>query len=103
VRAIHPEMEEAVRILGGGRLVAIRKVVGPLLKRTLAGGWLLIFVPAAQELSTAVFLIGPQTRVVSVVLLDMTEEGRMEQLAALGTMLLLIVTAVVLIGVKLLG
>ncbi|MCW1934947.1 ABC transporter permease [Pararhodobacter zhoushanensis] len=103
VRAINPEMEEAVRILGGGQFTAIRKVVAPLLKRTLASGWILMFVPAAQELSTAVFLVGPHTRVVSVVLLDMSEEGTFERLAALGSVLLLIIAAIVLIGVKLLG
>ena len=103
VRAIHPEMEEAVRILGGGRVTAIRHVVGPLLKRTLAGGWLLIFVPAAQELSTAIFLVGPSTRVVSVVLLDLSEEGELEKLAALGSLLLIIIVAVVAVGVKYLG
>ncbi len=103
VRSIHPEMEEAVRILGGGRTTAIRRVVGPLLKRTLAGGWLLIFVPAAQELSTAIFLVGPTTRVVSVVLLDLSEEGEMEKLAALGSVLLIIIVAVVALGVRYLG
>ncbi|TKT82490.1 iron ABC transporter permease [Aquamicrobium sp. LC103] len=103
MRSIHPEMEDAVRILGGGRLSVIRSVVGPLLKRTLAGGWLLIFVLAAQELSTAIFLVGPNTRVVSVVLLDLSEEGRMEVLAALGTLLLLMIVAVVAIGVRYLG
>lgn len=103
VRAIHPEMEEAVRILGGGQLMAVRKVVAPLLKRTLASGWILIFVPAAQELSTAVFLVGPNTRVVSVVLLDMSEEGLMERLSALGSVLLLIIVAVLAIGIRFLG
>ncbi|WP_205421229.1 ABC transporter permease [Rhizobium terrae] len=103
VRSIHPEMEEAVRILGGGRTTALRHVVGPLLKRTLAGGWLLIFVPAAQELSTAIFLVGPTTRVVSVVLLDLSEEGELEKLAALGSVLLIIIVAVVALGMKYLG
>ncbi|MCB1389966.1 MAG: iron ABC transporter permease [Rhodobacteraceae bacterium] len=103
VRAVNPEMEEAVRILGGGQFTAIRKVVAPLLKRTLASGWILMFVPAAQELSTAVFLVGPHTRVVSVVLLDMSEEGTFERLAALGSVLLAIIAAIVLIGVRLLG
>ncbi|CDN56851.1 ABC Fe3+ siderophore transporter, inner membrane subunit (plasmid) [Neorhizobium galegae bv. officinalis bv. officinalis str. HAMBI 1141] len=103
VRSIHPEMEEAVRILGGGRVTALRHVVGPLLKRTLAGGWLLIFVPAAQELSTAIFLVGPTTRVVSVVLLDLSEEGELEKLAALGSLLLIIIVAVVAIGMRYLG
>jgi iron(III) transport system permease protein len=103
IRAIHPEMEDAVRILGGGRLEAVRSVVAPLLKRTLAGGWLLIFVPAAQELSTAIFLVGPNTRVVSVVLLDLSEEGQLELLSALGTLLLLIIVAVVAVGFRYLG
>src|SRR5205085_10417996 len=35
IRSINPEMEEAVRVLGGSRLLAMRKVVGPLLKRSL--------------------------------------------------------------------
>jgi iron(III) transport system permease protein len=78
-------------------------VVGPLLKRTLAGGWLLIFVPAAQELSTAIFLVGPTTRVVSVVLLDLSEEGELEKLAALGSILLIIIVAVVALGMRYLG
>ena len=33
IRSINPEMEEAVRILGGGRLTAIRRVLAPLLKK----------------------------------------------------------------------
>ncbi|MBO0765593.1 MAG: iron ABC transporter permease [Hyphomicrobiaceae bacterium] len=103
IRSIHPEMEDAVLILGGGRLTAVANVVAPLLKRTLAGAWLLIFVPAAQELSTAVFLVGPTTRVVSVVLLDMSEEGRMELLAALGAVLLVIIVAVVALGLRMMG
>jgi len=103
IRAIHPEMEEAVRSLGGGRLTAIQHVVGPLLKRTLFAGWLLIFIPAAQELSTAIFLIGPKTRLVSVLVLDMSEEGRYEHLAALGCVLLVILSVVVWAGFKVAG
>src|SRR5262245_14231330 len=37
MRSINPEMEEAVRILGGGRLLAIRKVLAPLLKKVSPG------------------------------------------------------------------
>ena len=60
MRSINPEMEEAVRILGGGRLLAIRKVLAPLLKRNLAGAWILVFIPATRELSSAIFLVGPE-------------------------------------------
>ena len=95
IRAINPEMEEAVRILGGGRLLAIRKVMAPLMKRGLVGAWLLVFIPATRELSTAMFLYGPKTRTMSVMLMDMSEEGNFEHLAALGFLLLLATLAIV--------
>jgi iron(III) transport system permease protein len=103
IASIHPEMEEAVRVLGGGRLTAIRRVVAPLLKRTLVGAWILVFIPACQELSTAIFLTGPNTRVISVLMLDFSEEGRLEQLSALGGVLLLITVVIVAVGFRVVG
>ena len=103
IRAINPEMEEAVRILGGGRLLAIRKVMAPLMKRGLIGAWLLVFIPATRELSTAMFLYGPKTRTMSVMLMDMSEEGNFEHLAALGFLLLLATLAIVGLASALLG
>ena len=103
IRSINPEMEEAVRILGGGRFLAARKVLIPLMKNSLIGAWLLVFIPATRELSTAMFLYGPKTRTMSVMLLDLSEEGNFEQLAALGFMLLVATMVIVGIGAKLLG
>jgi iron(III) transport system permease protein len=103
LRSLNPELEEAVRILGGGRLLVLRKVVMPLLKKTLIGAFMLVFVIATRELSTAVFLTGPQSRVMSVLTLDMSEQGQYEILSAMGVMLLLMTTIVVAIGMKLAG
>ncbi len=103
VRALNPELEEAVRILGGGRLVVMGRVVVPLLKKTLVGAFILVFVICTKELSTAVFLTGPASRVVSVLTLDLSEQGNYETLAAMGVVLVVIVTAVVGIGMKLAG
>ena len=103
IRSINPEMEEAVRILGGGRLVAIRKVMAPLMKRNLIGAWLLVFIPATRELSSALFLYGPKTRTMSVMLMDMSEEGNFEQLAALGFLLLAATLVIVGLASALLG
>ncbi len=103
IRSINPEMEEAVRILGGGRFLAARKVLVPLMKNSLIGAWLLVFIPATRELSTAMFLYGPKTRTMSVMLLDLSEEGNFEQLAALGFMLLAATVVIVGVGSKLLG
>lgn len=103
VRALNPELEEAVRILGGGRITVLARVVVPLLKKTLVGAFVLVFVICTKELSTAVFLTGPASRVVSVLTLDLSEQGNYETLAAMGVVLVVIVTAVVAVGMKLAG
>ena len=103
LQSINPEMEEAVRILGGGRLTAIRSVVAPLLKKSLAGGWILVFIPATRELSTAIFLTGPHTQVISVVLFDLSSEGNFEVLSALSDVLLIATIVVVAIGFRAVG
>ncbi|TGD95117.1 ABC transporter permease [Methylobacterium nonmethylotrophicum] len=103
LRALNPEMEEAVRILGGTRTRAVTRVVVPLLKKSLIGSWLLVFIPAVRELSTALFLVGPNTRVISVMMLDLSENGSFETLAALGFVLLAATIAIVLLGYRLVG
>jgi len=103
MRSFNPEMEEAVRILGGTRLTAIRRVVAPLLKRSLVGAWLLVFIPATRELSAAIFLYGPNTRTMSVMLFDLSEEGNFEHLAALGLLLLVGTVAIVALGYRVIG
>lgn len=103
VRSLHPELEEAVRIHGGGRLTALRMVVGPLLKKSLLGVWILVFVIASRELSTAMFLTGPESRVISILTLDLSEQGEYEILAAMGVVLLVVTTLVVALGMRLLG
>jgi iron(III) transport system permease protein len=103
MRSVNPEMEEAVRILGGGRLLAIRKVLAPLLKKNLAGAWILVFIPATRELSSAIFLVGPNTRVIAVMLFDLSEEGNFEVLSALGTILLVVSIVIAAVGYKIIG
>jgi iron(III) transport system permease protein len=103
MRSLNPEMEEAVRILGGNRLTALKRVVAPLLKRNLLGAWLLIFIPATRELSSAIFLYGPNTKVVSVMIFDMSEEGNFEYLAALALLLQVLTLPMLWIGQRALG
>jgi iron(III) transport system permease protein len=98
IRGLNPELEDAVRILGGGRITAVRRVVAPLLKGSLVGAWLLVFIPGTRELSTAIFLYGPNTRVMSVELLSLTDEGALEPAAALGLLLLAVMIVIVGIG-----
>jgi len=103
LRAINPELEDAARILGGGRLLALRKVVGPLLRRGLAGAFILVFIPATRELSSAIFLYTTGTQVLSVLLFDKSDEGNFELLSSMGLILVVVTVALVLVGFRLVG
>ncbi|HEX4236046.1 MAG TPA: iron ABC transporter permease [Caldimonas sp.] len=103
IRSIHPDLEDAVRILGGSRLTAVRRVVLPLLKRSLAGAFILVFIPGTRELSSAIFLYSINTQVLSVLLFDKSDEGNFEMLASIGLVLVVITVALILLGFRLLG
>ena len=72
-------------------------------RRACVGTWLLVFIPATRELSTAIFLVAAQTRVISVMMLDLSENGSFETLAALGFFLLGATILIVLLGYKIVG
>src|SRR5262245_8588761 len=103
IRSINPELEEASRILGGGRLLTMRRVVAPLLKRGLAGAFILVFIPATRELSSAIFLYTTGTQVLSVLLFDKSDEGNFELLSAMGLILVIVTVALVLAGFRVVG
>lgn len=103
IRSINPELEDAVRTLGGTRFTAIRRVVAPLLKRNLAGAFILVFIPATRELSAAIFLYSINTQVLSVLLFDKSDEGNFEMLASIGLILVFITVVLILIGFRLMG
>jgi iron(III) transport system permease protein len=103
IRSINPELEDAIRTLGGTRFTAIRYVVAPLLKRSLAGAFILVFIPATRELSTAIFLYSIHTQVLSVLLFDKSDEGNFEMLASIGLVLVVVTVALILVGFRLMG
>jgi len=103
IRSINPELEDAVRILGGSRALALRRVVMPLLQRGLAGAFILVFIPATRELSSAIFLYTTGTQVLSVLLFDKSDEGNFEILASIGLVLVIVTVALVMIGFRVIG
>src|SRR5260370_34191300 len=76
--AISTQLEEAVRSLGGSQLTSVRHVIVPLLRKHLLSGWILVFILAIRELSVVVFLAGPGSRTISMLLLDYSESGNLE-------------------------
>jgi Binding-protein-dependent transport system inner membrane component len=53
---IHPELEDASRILGATRLQSLRQITAPLLRTGVIATWCLIFIGVMRELSAAIVL-----------------------------------------------
>jgi iron(III) transport system permease protein len=100
---VHADLEDAARILGANRLVALRDVTVPLLGAGLASAWLLVFLPSLRELSSSILLFTSRSRVVSVVIYTLYEEGLWEAVSSLGVLLLGITLVIVALSQRFLG
>jgi iron(III) transport system permease protein len=96
-KSIHPELEEASRIVGANRLVSLKDVTAPLARSGLIAAWSFIFIGVIRELSASILLFAPASKVVSVVIFDLKEEGQVGVIAVLGILLLLVSFAVILV------
>jgi iron(III) transport system permease protein len=96
-RAVHPELEDASRILGATRLQALRHVTAPLLRTSVIATWCFVFVSVIRELSAAVILFTSETKVISVLIFDLKESGDLGAIAVLGLCMLAITFAVVIL------
>jgi len=102
-RGVHAELEEAGRILGGGRLRVLREITAPLAKSGIIATWCFIFIGVIRELSASIILFTPNTKVMSVVIMDLKEEGQFGAIAVLGLFMLLMTFATVALMQRLLG
>jgi iron(III) transport system permease protein len=102
-RGIHPELEEAGRILGAGRLRVLREITAPLALSGIIATWCFIFIGVIRELSASIILFTPNTKVMSVVIFDLKEEGQFGAIAVLGLFMLAMTFAVVVLIQTVLG
>jgi iron(III) transport system permease protein len=93
---IHPELEEASRILGATRLQSLWRITAPLLRTGVIATWCFIFIGVMRELSAAIVLFTSQTKVLSVLIYDLNESGDLAAIAVLGIAMLVITFGVVL-------
>jgi iron(III) transport system permease protein len=81
---IHRELEEAAYTSGASWWTTFRRVLLPLLSPAFWAGWIFVFLLSAKELSMSVLLAGPQSRVVSVMMFDLWNNGQVVEVAAFG-------------------
>jgi len=102
-RGVHAELEEAGRILGAGRLRVLGEITAPLARSGIIATWCFIFIGVIRELSASIILFTPDTKVMSVVIFDLKEEGQFGAIAVLGLFMLLMTFATVTLMQTLLG
>jgi len=94
-KAVHPELEDASRILGATRLRALAQITAPLLRTSVIATWCFIFVGVIRELSAAVMLFTSETKVLSVLIYDLNESGDLAAIAVLGLLMLILTFGIV--------
>jgi len=102
-RSVHPELEEAGRILGASRLRALWQITAPLLRTSVIATWCFIFVGVIRELSAAIMLFTSKTKVMSVLIYDLNESGDLAAIAVLGLLMLVITFTIVALANSLRG
>jgi iron(III) transport system permease protein len=101
--AIHPELEEASRILGATRMTTLRRITAPLVRASLVAAWCFIFIGVVRELSAAIMLFTARTKVLSVVIYDLNESGDLGAIAVLGISMLIGTFVIVALANRLVG
>ncbi len=103
IGAVNPDLENAARTLGASRIRALWTVTAPLLRRGILASWLLVFIPAIRELSSAIFLFTPRTATMTTQIFDFSDAGNYEAVATLAVVILAITLTIVTLAYRLLG
>ena len=98
IKTISPDLERASRILGADQITTFSRITLPLMKPGMVSGWMLIFIPVMRELSVAVFLITPQTNVMTTLIYNYKDGGNYEAVCATSIVLLAGTMLIVMLG-----
>ncbi len=102
-RTIPADLEEAGRNLGAGRLRVLGEITAPLARSGLIASWCFVFIGVIRELSASIILFTPSTKVMSVVIFDLKEEGQFGAIAVLGLFMLVMTFGIVVLMQRVLG
>src|SRR5262249_47412749 len=100
-RQVDPSLEETARITGAGWGRTLRSITVPLTRPGLFAGWLLVFVPALQELSASVLLFSSGSITLAVAVYNLYETGALEPVAALAVVSMVIIAAAIALAARL--
>ena len=81
----------------------LRDITAPLARSGVIAAWCFIFIGLIRELSASIILFTPATKVMSVVIFDLKEEGQFGAIAVLGLVMLVMTFATVALVQRVLG
>jgi iron(III) transport system permease protein len=81
-------LEEAARVSGASRWQSVRDVLVPLLTPALRSSWILVFIPALQELTLSALLVGPRSQTLGFAVFNLQDGGLINLAAALSVVML---------------
>jgi iron(III) transport system permease protein len=94
---VHPELEEAAAMAGASRLVAMRRVLVPLLRPTLLGTWLWLALLCFNELTMAILLFSPRAVTLPVIAYTLWLGGKLNHAAVVTLTIIVLCTPLVLV------
>lgn len=97
LRQIDPGLEEAARITGASWFENLRRVVLPMARPGLVTAFMLVFIPALNELSATILLYSSGNETISVAIYRLNDLGQLEVVAALAVFSIAVILLVSLL------
>jgi iron(III) transport system permease protein len=95
---VHSHLEESSLVCGASPLTTMRRIIVPLLVPGIVSAWILMAAMFVRELTLSVVLSRPGTEVLAVQILRFADDGLWGKLSALGIIMIVISTALVLLA-----
>jgi iron(III) transport system permease protein len=95
---LHRDLEEAAQVGGVSWPKAFRYIVLPLLFPAIVSGWVFVALHSIREVSMALLLYSPDSRVISLLMWDTWHNGEVAIAAATGVLLMVAIGFIILAG-----
>lgn len=95
---VHAHLEESSRVSGASGLTTMRRIIVPLLIPGIVSGWILMATMFIRELTVSIVLSRPGSEVLAVQILSFADDGLWGKLSALGIIMIIISTMLVLLA-----
>ena len=95
---LHKDLEEAAQVGGVSWAKSFRYIVLPLLFPAIVSGWVFVALHSIREVSMALLLYSPDSRVISLLMWDTWHNGEVAIAAATGVLLMIAIGIIILAG-----